>query len=526
MEGRNYQSQELFIANCLDVNRLKPLNAAKTLARIYPLPNISVLADKLGIQGIPDALKKTREKGVARRYVATEKIKEAATSKAIGAKLSELDHEFSFPFISYLGIPNDANLEKPNQLLELLKKNNLSIEDDKRFLFNSLTNPPGRSLKLESIRKFKDESIVSLLYTCTRTLISPNKSNTRTWDNCFVCRLPVLVKFIFDYGLIEISLPDFYEPIAGPMRVEGNNPERYQILFREAADQIEGLTNIKFKRINFDNISLHLELKCGAVDMGWQIEPQASAWFDLKQNVIPLKSILSSFAEDLAKECAAKRVKSPLADVDLYKIFRAIKEQGYTSHMVQEVPLIPKRKQLKLSVLYGKRDKALPPILCIHPYHNIYLKELRFEIYKSQKIEYNNPYKLNAILPKVDHIKIDIPFDKIGIPLNAGQEILKAIQDQIFYYPDKPIDIQNISQQTNADGRDIKNILYFLLNKREIRATFAPYHKECGKPLGEMEKSVDQIRKNLDQGYYCSDCHNNIDLYSDIDIIMFFWGIA
>lgn len=395
MEGSKFQSPFEFFEHCSNSEKIQKLNPSKTLGRVYNITKIKDIADSLSLAG---SLKNIKGSGVPVTYKAARALSKAANTKLLGDQLSKKDHEFHFPLLSYFKFTDDPIFKSPNNLIQKLSSSGVKLIDDFHQMFNGLYNPSTRKLSLESVRFFKEDRILSLLYSCTRILMSP-ESDSKAHSNCFLARIPVVVRFIFDRQLIEISFPLFYEPLANIMKVEGKYPTRFQQIFEQINVKLVNLLGTPLGGVNFDKIPLHLEVNCGAEDMGWQIEPQVAASFDLKQNVVPLKQIFDSFIHNLELECKSLRKTNPLNNINLYSIFRALKEQGYTLQMIQSVPFKQRGARTKVSLINGERNSGMPPFLFVPESRADILKNLRMEVWNSQIVKVENPYSIVALLP-------------------------------------------------------------------------------------------------------------------------------
>lgn len=518
MEGSDFNTQDQFLFACQARDQLKKLNIAKVLGRTYNIAELRQLAEATGVSNVG---KKIKGLGVNKTYSLAEIISKQSSPKIIGQTLSKIDHDFYFPFVSYLNFPNSKKIfESPKSLLNKLKEGNISLENGYTQLFNGLTEPASRSLKIESVKHYKTEKIVSILASCTRVIISPNSKST-AYDNCFVCRIPTIIKFLFDRQLVELSLPYFYEPLAGAMRVEGGHPARFQEICNQLISRISSVTGESLGAINFDNVVLHLESNCGATDMGWQIEPQESASFDLKQNVIPLKQIFESFTDTLKVECDAYGIKNPLEKVQLYEIFRALKEQGYTCQMVQSVPLGSRGGKVLISLLNGDRNST-PPIFHLSDRGYNTIQKLRMEVWKSQKVKIENPYVISNLLPKsrTKAAPPDVPHEQIGVDQTECSIISSAIAEILAEQPDKSLTIHNTSNRTGITGESIKKVFYYLLLDGYLKSTYIAYHTKCNKPISQMQNSVVELSESIKT---CVSCNHDIE-EGEIENRIYFWG--
>lgn len=516
MEGNDFRNDLEFITACFDPKKFKPLNISNVLARVYSLKELRHLGSKLSIR---DEIKNNTEQGRNVTYSYAAHMAKHISAKEIGDTLSSEEHSFNFAFVSYLSLPK-KKIKSASHLLGILRENGYNLESSFIQIFNGITHPAGRVPRVESIKYEKTESAITILTSCTRVLMSPN-SNSTAYENCFLCRIPALIKFIFERELIELTFPYFYEPLSGFMRVTGERPARFQELCGELINIVFNLTGEKFSIIDFEKFILHLELNCNAEDMGWQFEPQESASFDLKQNVIPLKKIFDSFNKNLDLECKALGKNNPLENVDLYHYFRALKEQGYTCQMVQSAPLGPRGGKVLLSLMNGERD-SFPPILFLSDRSGSIYNNLQQEIQKSQEILISNPYKISNLLPKSKIYPPYIPYADIGLEATYGSVILNSIVDVITQKPNRALNVSKVAEMSQSTGSDVKKLFYYLLYEGFFKARFVAYHKNCNRPITKMMKSAFDLEFTLQEYTPCMVC--NMEASKDqIETRMFFW---
>lgn len=119
----------------------------------------------------------------------------------------------------------------------------------------------------------------------------------------------------------------------------------------------------------------------------------------------------------------------------------------------------------------------------------------------------------------------NIPFEDIGVERHRGEHIATTIRDYLSQNPQRPIEVQQIANLTRTTGSEVKKIFYFLLYERELQATYIPFHKNCDKPLGLPEKSVDIIKSNIESDeYHCMHCLSSEIPYPDIEVRIIFWS--
>jgi hypothetical protein len=153
-------------------------------------------------------------------------------------------------------------------------------------------------------------------------------------------------------------------------------------------------------RINFPKITLYLETYLAAIDMGWRIGPAQEAEFNLTQGLIPLRDILEGFSRSLARECSDRNLENPFADLNLYEVFRTLKEQSYTYSFVLRTPLGVRHGKILLSTLYGLPDSGEEPILLVQGNDEGVMENLRNAVKESQVAELDNPYDLETLFQR------------------------------------------------------------------------------------------------------------------------------
>jgi hypothetical protein len=255
--------------------------------------------------------------------------------------------------------------------------------------------------------------------------------------------------------------------------------------------------------------------------MGWQIEPQESASFDLKQNVVPLKKIFESFSDTLKIECDVYGIENPLEKIQLYKIFRALKEQGYTCQMVQSVPFGARGGKILISLLNGNRNST-PSIFLLSDRNYSIINKLRMEVWKSQLVKVPNPYIIDNLLPKsnMNIVPPDIPHDQIGVDRAECSSIASAIMEILVEQPEKSLDIQKVSNVTGIIGESVKKVFYYLLLDGYLKSTYIAYHRKCNKPISQMKKSTVEF-KEINK--LCVNCNQDI-AEEEIENRILFWG--
>jgi len=176
-------------------------------------------------------------------------------------------------------------------------------------------------------------------------------------------------------------------------------PSRFQQILLPIQSSMSTIIDSPLEGINFSNLSLFLETRYNADDMGWKMLPTVVASsFDLTQGLIPLKEILTTISNSLRDAFRTRHRTHPLVDIDLYQLFRTLKEQGHTFSMVLKVPIGARNSNLILQTLYGDRNSGNYPILIFKRNNKIITRKLRDAIRDAQVDILENPYDLEALL--------------------------------------------------------------------------------------------------------------------------------
>ena len=393
MIGEDYQSYDEFIAACESPET--ELDHGHTLAKVYTIEQIKNFAE---IQNISTnvILEDIAGQGRQRTYECAYKLANLMDADTVGELLSNGDHNMYFPFLSYGALPRRKLYRSLNHFLEYLASKDIVLDSDFIFLNNGLVNPHGRNCKLESVYASADNNSASMLYSCSRILVQPERP-LGDYSNWFLARIPVLVRILFSHRLIEFSLPRFSEP-TNIGAWSNNIPLRYQMAINSAQIEFLRLIGYQIRSIDYNKLTLFLEERLNAQDLGWKIAPLETAQFDLEQNTIPLKSILMHFSESLKREIERRGLEHSLSNVDLYKIFRALKEESYTYSLVLRAPIRIRGGSVKISVLYGNQDSSYLPVIILSRNDEEISNSLRDAIVDSREETLNNPYDLGTLL--------------------------------------------------------------------------------------------------------------------------------
>lgn len=390
MLGDDYEDLGQFVSSCK--RQREALDARCVLGKVYNVDELRKLAETIRCN-----VASASGRGRAMRYSVAQIISEEVSQDDVGNNLSWLDHSLSFPVVTYYRPPNNNNdyLSYENFVVALISKD-IDIESGFYQKFNGFTEPPPHNCLLESVKLFEEQKIVSMLFSCTRALVCPDEMMTDN-SNLFLARIPVLIKIHFSKRVIEFSMPIFSEPIAEEFGYVQQSPIRYQQAFHSAYVEFLRLIPHSFMSIRFNDLPLWLESNYDAKDMGWKIAPQVEADFDLTQNLIPLKDILDNFVSTLNKECENRGATHQLQDINLYHVFRSLKDESYTYSMVQKVPFGKRGGGLILSILYGRQDARHYPIILLANASEIAVENLRDAVSKLFRARINNPYSIDSL---------------------------------------------------------------------------------------------------------------------------------
>lgn len=391
MLGEDYDSLESFVFACRS-NRTE-LDVALGLGKLYHVNELRELAEEIDVD-ISDAT----GRGQAKRYSTAEIVAESMTAEEVGNQLSVFDHELRFPILTYYKIPPDNVYSGYNRFLRRLQRNGINLDEQGFWQkYNGVTEPPPHNCTLESVKSNDSEEIVSLLFSCTRALVNPMEAYS-DYSNLFLARVPVLIRVLFEFGLVEFSIPSFAEPIAQNFGYEFQSPKRYQQAFQIAYRVLQDLTGCSLTQIRYSELPSWFEQEYNAEDMGWVIIPRDEADFDLTQNVVPLKDIINGFVETLDQQCIAMGKTHKLQGVDLYHVFRSLQRESHTHTMLQRVPFGQRGGGLTLTVYYGKRDAEFYPVILLSnlPSETM-LENLRDAISELSDAEIEDRYEISSL---------------------------------------------------------------------------------------------------------------------------------
>jgi hypothetical protein len=396
MLGKDYGSYDEFKKACRSSRT--PLAINSVLGKVYSISQLRSLAEWLRIDPEGSIFQSVERQGKGRRYPLADTIAFMGGTERVGEALSRHDHSLYFPFLTYFRLPDSSPYTSLQNLVSYLRR-----AKDIRFVnsfvinVNGIVNPSGRTCELESMCLNGDNDTFSLLFSCTRILVIPD-GQPGSVENYFLARIPVLVRYLFGHRLIEISMPFFSEvPGASDSKTQ-RAPERYQLLMQNVIGELVQLLPYEPRPISFNRVVLYLETVLGAVDMGWKIEPQQEAAFDL-QGLIPLKKVLDNFSESLKDEYRRRGYSAhPLADIDLYRVFRALKDQSYTYLFILDAPIGSRGGSFKIQTLYGQPNSGYAPVFWIPDYCQSVANTFRSAVDESQSAKLENPYDLEIFI--------------------------------------------------------------------------------------------------------------------------------
>lgn len=118
-----------------------------------------------------------------------------------------------------------------------------------------------------------------------------------------------------------------------------------------------------------------------------------------------------------------------------------------------------------------------------------------------------------------------IPFHEIDIDPEIGKAVVRAIQEYIDTHTEESISLQKIVEQTGFPGNEVKDVFFALLTLRHLKPAFLPRHGQCEATIGGQERSLEEIRRKIDEGEYpllCARCHEEICNFDDLDIEIIF----
>ena len=393
MRGADYDSIEAFKKACIAHDQ--PLDPANVLAKVYLMDELKDIAQIAGFRF--NVIDEPERNGVGRRYEFAEKIAEQVGTERIGLILSKNDHDSHFQYLSYAKMTSINEYSSRQAFISNLTYRGFQVENSFVQFFNGMTQPAGRNCSLESILIPENVEQISLVYSFTRVLTIPDATNQFSIENLFLARIPLIVRFYFDARLIEFSMPFYSEAMASQFNYNNKIPNRFQLMVDSVIFHIQNSLGLTLGSIDLNNYMLYLESQPGVEDMGWKIIPQLAASFDLKQGVIPLKKILDTFSVNLKQEIQNRGLAHPLSNINLYELFRAIKEQSYTETMVLKVPFGQRGGNFLIGVIYGEQNSKYLPLVTISKNSSALTERLKLSIYESQQTVQESPYNFDSL---------------------------------------------------------------------------------------------------------------------------------
>jgi hypothetical protein len=86
--------------------------------------------------------------------------------------------------------------------------------------------------------------------------------------------------------------------------------------------------------------------------------------------------------------------------MNLYNIFRALKEQSYTYSLVLQLPVGTRKGKIFLSTLYGPPNSGYTPLLWLKKTNSNIAKHIRDTVSQSHIENFENPYDLSILFAK------------------------------------------------------------------------------------------------------------------------------
>ncbi len=398
MLGENYASYEEFKKACKSDR--KPLAPSPILGKVYSINQLRLIAKETGIdlEELSLLIDLEPRSSIGKRYNTAIRISQVHNPTQVGNILAKLDHHLFFPITTFFRFPDSPHYESLDNLLAYLRRDYAhQFNLDFAMNFNGIIEPSGRACKLESTLIDTQANVLSLLFSCTRILVIPD-GQYGSVVSYFLARIPTSVRLFFDHRLFEVSMPTFSEVSGASSTATNREPERYQVIVQSAIADLVQYFPDQPSTISFQKLTLYLEEVLNAEDMGWKIEPQHEAAFDLK-GLVPLKKVLDNFSEGITTECLRRGIPShPLANTDLYKIFRALKERSYTYSLILKAPIGPRGGNYLVSALYGPENSTFTPVLMNLQNTRAIAASLRDAVSESQSAEIRNPYDLDSLL--------------------------------------------------------------------------------------------------------------------------------
>lgn len=370
MKVDDFDTLEDFVAAVKAVE-LEPLDHFSVLARVYLVQQLRDVAEKLGLASGSDDEHAWDAEVVSRGHRSRHNLAEAIVAHSDGEArermLIQAERTMVFADVSYrlLGYRDDAVVT--NWTAARLRRHifqGLKIaEADELFKKDVLSEPPPRVPRLDGIWFNTHHNRVTMIFGVSRVLSTPNGE----FGGFFVARVPAKVELMLDLGLVEVSFPEFAETSTGhlPEGTYTSFPHRAFNLTSSVLSKVRSLLPGDFgmKRVNGNNVFLYLEQHKEADDLGWDIDrPDGSELNTSQRRHLPLKKVLTAFQEELAAQCTVRKKEDPLADVNLYELFRTIKAESHTASMMLSAKIGSRDGEVKLTGFFGTLEEPRDPV--------------------------------------------------------------------------------------------------------------------------------------------------------------------
>ena len=111
--------------------------------------------------------------GFQKNYSLAKKL-DARYRSRISQYLREVEYDLSFPLITYFSFSDLYHLKSRTDFLNFLVGLGYSFNKGECVVTDGIKKPHGRFPKIESIKDDSGDNIVSIIYSCTRTLFNPD----------------------------------------------------------------------------------------------------------------------------------------------------------------------------------------------------------------------------------------------------------------------------------------------------------------------------------------------------------------
>ena len=192
------------ISDAINRGECTPIDVQENIARIYTVDQIRTIASYAGETATFAVRSVNGVMGVNSAYMRAEKLFEASKEDKIdlGAAVLTADHDHVFTQFSYFGIPSEWGGDAKKLWGRITDKQSSTRRDFRNpFKTPGSLHPTLDSAKIDGER-------ITLVYSQLRVL-HKTKHSTNDIAGLFIARIPIVVSFLFDLGIVEISLPPF-----------------------------------------------------------------------------------------------------------------------------------------------------------------------------------------------------------------------------------------------------------------------------------------------------------------------------